>query len=187
MTSVLVVTGSIRPNSINQKMVPVVAELAKAKGLEVKIADLGELNLPFYDNPLPPTSPDFVTDNVDVLRWTDMVREADGVILVTPEYNHTMTPIQLNAVDWIGKEWNDKPIALVGYGWRSGAQQAHAAAREALAVNLKARVGDEQTNLFVTRELNPDGTIADKETTEKKIGATIDELVELIEETRDEK
>jgi len=63
MTSVLVVTGSIRPNSINQKMVPVVAELAKAKGLEVTIADLGELNLPFYDNPLPPTSPDFVTDN----------------------------------------------------------------------------------------------------------------------------
>jgi NAD(P)H-dependent FMN reductase len=186
MTSVLVVTGSIRPNSINQKMVPVVAELAKAKGLEVTIADLGELNLPFYDNPLPPTSPDFVTDNADVLKWTDMVREADGVILVTPEYNHTMTPIQLNAVDWIGKEWNDKPIALVGYGWRSGAQQAHAAAREALAVNLKARVGDEQTNLLVTRELNPDGTIADQEATEKKINATIDELVELIEETHGE-
>ena len=186
MTSVLVVTGSIRPNSVNQKMVPVVAELAQAKGLEVTIADLGELNLPFYDNPLPPTSPDFVTDNPNVLNWTDMVRQADGIILVTPEYNHTMTPIQLNAIDWIGKEWNDKPIALVGYGWRSGAQQAHAAAREALAVNLKARVGDEQTNLLVTRELNPDGTIADKETTEKKINATIDELIELIEESRGE-
>jgi len=186
MTSVLVVTGSVRPNSINQKMVPVVVEVAKAKGLEVIIADLGELNLPFYDNPLPPTSPDFVTDNANVLRWTDMVCKADGVILVTPEYNHTMSPIQLNAVDWIGKEWSDKPIALVGYGWRSGAQQAHAAAREALAVNLKARVGDEQTNLLVTRELNPDGTVADKEATYKKIGATIDELIEIIEETHGE-
>ena len=51
---------------------------------------------------------------------------------------------------------------------------------------MKARVGDEQTNLLVTRELNPDGTIADKEATEKKINASIDELIELIEESRGE-
>lgn len=167
-------------------MVPIVVELAKAKGLTVTVADLAELALPFYDNPTPPTSPDFVTDDERVLRWTDMVRSADGVILVTPEYNHTMTPVQLNAVDWIGKEWEDKPVALVGYGWRSGAQQAHATAREALAVNLKARVGDVQTNLFFTKELAADGSVADKDAVDSKISATIDDLVELIQETRGE-
>ena len=53
-----------------------------------------------------------------MIAWTKLVAEADGVLLLTPEYNHTMTPVQLNAVDWIGKEWEDKPVALVGYGTR---------------------------------------------------------------------
>ncbi len=90
-----------------------------------------------------------------------------------------MSPVQLNAVDWIGKEWDDKPVALVGYGWRSGAGQAHATAREALAVNLKARVGDDQANLFFTRELAPDGSILDTEAVERKVGAALDELLEM--------
>ena len=90
-----------------------------------------------------------------------------------------MSPVQLNAVDWIGKEWEDKPVALIGYGWRSGAGQAHATAREALAVNLKAKVGDEQANLFFMKDLNPDGTVADVEAVQGKIGASLDELLEM--------
>lgn len=106
-----------------------------------------------------------------------MVADADGVVLVTPEYNHTMTPIQLNAIDWIGKEWEGKRVALVGYGWRSGGLQAHATAREALAVNLKAEVGDEQTNLYFARELTADGNVADHEAVTASIAATITELL----------
>ncbi len=91
-----------------------------------------------------------------------------------------MSPVQLNAIDWVFKEWEDKPVALIGYGWRSGAGQAHATAREALAVNLKARVGDEQTNLFFMKDLHPDGTIADAEAVRGKIDASLDELMEMI-------
>lgn len=179
MTNILVVTGSVRPNSANSKVVPVVVEAARAKGANVTVADLAELNLPFYDDPLPPSAPEFVPTNESVLAWTKLVDEADGVVLVTPEYNHTMSPVQLNAIDWIGKEWEDKPVALIGYGWRSGAGQAHATAREALAVNLKAKVGDDQTNLFFMKDLNPDGTVADTEAVQGKIGASLDELLEM--------
>lgn len=178
MSQILVVTGSVRPNSVNEKIVPlVVAELEK-QGATITIADLKELDMPFFDGPLTPTSPDFVPPHDSVKEWTRLVDEAEGVVLVTPEYNHTMSPVQLNAIDWIGKEWEDKPVALVGYGWRSGASQAHATAREALAVNLKANVGDTQTNLYFTRELNPDGTVADKERVERSIAATVTELLE---------
>lgn len=182
MANILVVTGSVRPNSANEKIVPVVVDMLKQKGAEVSVADLKQLDLPFFDNPVPPSAEDFAPTNERVVKWTEMVAEADGVVLVTPEYNHTMSPVQLNAVDWIYREWQDKPVALVGYGWRSGASQAHATAREALAVNLKAKVGDDQANLFFTKELNPDGSVADQEAVDKKVGATLDELLDMIQQ-----
>ncbi len=180
MTKILVVTGSVRPNSANEKVVPVVVDMLEQKGAEVSVANLKELDLPFFDNPVPPSAEDFAPTDERVVKWTEMVADADGVVLVTPEYNHTMSPVQLNAIDWIYKEWADKPVALVGYGWRSGAGQAHATAREALAVNLKARVGDNQANLFFMKDLNPDGTVVDKASVEAKIGACLDELLTVI-------
>lgn len=144
------------------------------------IADLGALNLPFFDAPLPPSAPEFEAPHENVREWTKLVADADGVVFVTPEYNHTLSALQLNAIDWIGKEWAGKPIALVGYGWTSGAGQAHATAREALAVNLKATISDVQANLFFTKELNPDGSIADAAAVEQKVGASIDDLAQII-------
>ena len=162
MPNILVVTGSVRPNSANSKVVPVVVNALETKGVTVVVADLAELNLPFYNDPLPASAPEFAPTNAAVIAWTKLVADADGVVFVTPEYNHTMSPVQLNAIDWISKEWEDKPVALIGYGWNSGARQAHATAREALAVNLKAKVGDSQANLFFMKDLNPDGSVADE-------------------------
>lgn len=177
MPNILVVTGSARPNSVNSKMVPYVVEVLAHKGADVTVADLQKIALPFFDDVHSPSSPDFAPTHANVIAWTKMVAAADGVLLVTPEYNHTMSPIQINAVDWVGKEWQGKPVALVGYGWRSGAGQAHAAAREALAVNLKAEVLDTQTNLFFMKDLSPDGSIIDESSVQEKIQATVDELL----------
>lgn len=178
MTNIVVVTGSARPNSVNAKIVPLVVNALESKDAAVTVANLVELNLPFYDDPLPASAPEFSPTNEGVIAWTKLIAEADGVVLVTPEYNHTMSPIQLNAVDWIAKEWEDKPVALVGYGWNSGAGQAHATAREALAVNLKAKVGDDQTNLFFMKDINPDGSVADEAGVASKLDATVGELLE---------
>lgn len=176
MSNILVVTGSVRPNSVNEKIVPlVVAELEK-QGTAVSIADLKELALPFFDAPQAPASPDFVATDASVLQWTKLVADADGVVLVTPEYNHTLSPVQLNAIDWIAKEWENKHIALVGYGW-GGAGQAHAAAREAFEAVLKAHVGSEQTNLIFMKDINVDGTVADEAGVSEKITATVSELL----------
>ncbi|MFZ1250742.1 MAG: NAD(P)H-dependent oxidoreductase [Candidatus Microsaccharimonas sp.] len=177
MSNILVVTGSVRPNSVNEKVVPLVVAEIEKQAASATIADLKEINLPFFDDPLSPTNPDFAPTNEAAKKWTQLVAEADGVVFVTPEYNHTMSPVQLNAIDWIGKEWNDKPVALVGYGWGSGAGQAHAAAREALAVNLKAKVGDDQANLYFMKDLNPDGTVADDQAVSRKISGAVSELL----------
>lgn len=178
MASILVVTGSVRPNSVNEKVVPLVTAELEKQGATVVVADLQAINLPFFDAPLPPSSPDFVPTNDAAVRWTQLVADADGVVFVTPEYNHNLSPLQLNAIDWVGKEWVGKRVALVGYGWTSGASQAHAAAREALAVNLKANVLDTQTNLYFMKELNPDGSLAEGSAAGEKIATTVTELLD---------
>lgn len=181
MPSILVVTGSVRPNSVNEKVVPLVTTEVIAQGASAVRADLKEINLPFYDDQYSPTAPEFEPSNEAVKHWTKLVDDADGVILVTPEYNHNLSPVQLNAIDWIGKEWTGKPVGLVGYGWTSGAGQAHAAARESLAVNLKAKVSDIQTNLFFTKDLGTDGTVLDEDSVSKKIAATVSDVLASIQ------
>lgn len=178
MSNILVVTGSVRPNSVNEKIVPLVVSEIETQGSVATVADLKLLNMPFFNAPFPPSAPEFVPTDSGVITWTDMVERADGVVFVTPEYNNNLSPIQMNAIDWIGQQWQDKPVALVGYGWTTGAGQAHAAARESLAVNLKAKVGDVQANLYFTKDLNPDGTVADAGSVATKISATIRQLLD---------
>ena len=113
MTNIVVVTGSVRPNSANEKVVPVVVSVLEQKGAEVTIADLKQLDLPIFDNPIPPSAPEFAPTDERVIAWTKLVADADGVVRVTPEYNHTMSPVQLNAIDGIFKEREDKPVSLV--------------------------------------------------------------------------
>lgn len=179
MPTILVVTGSVRPNSVNEKIVPLVVSELEKQGASVKIADLKALNLPFFDDPNSPTAPEFAPTHKAVIEWTTMVADADGVLFVTPEYNHTMTPVQLNAIDWIGKEWENKPIGLVGYGWTSGAGRAHDTARESLGVNLKAKVSDVQANLFFMKDVTPDGTLIEDGEAPTKIQAAVAGLLAL--------
>ncbi len=177
MAHILVVTGSIRPNNVGDKIVPIVVKQLEEKGANVTVANLKELDLPFYDAPTPSLVPDFTPSDERVQRWTAMVGEADGVVLVTPEYNHTMSPVQLNAVTWVGKEWQDKPVALVGYGWSGGAR-AQVTARETLANSgLKAKVGETTANLHFKKDIEVDGSILDESTVASAISAALDELL----------
>lgn len=177
MTNIIVVTGSVRPNSANEKVVPLVVNVLETKGATATVADLKLINLPFFDAPLSPNDPNFEPTNDAAKTWTSLVANADGVLFVMPEYNHTTTPLQQNAIDWIGKEWEGKPVAFVGYGWTTGGAQAQQTAHESLAVNLKANVGATTTNLFFMKDLNPDGTVADAAVVNEKIVATVDELL----------
>ena len=177
MSNILVVTGSVRPNSTNEKIVPLVVGEVETQGATITIADLKELTMPFFDSPSSPSAPDFEATDETVKVWTQLVANADGVILVTPEYNHTLSPVQMNAIDWVGKEWNGKPVGLVGYGWGTGGGQAHDAAREALSAVLQAKVADVQANLFFGKDLNADGSVADEAAVKTKIAASVTDLL----------
>jgi NAD(P)H-dependent FMN reductase len=55
-------------------------------------------------------------------KWAAKVAEADGYIMVTPEYNHGYSAVLKNALDWVFPEWNGKPVGFVSYGNAGGAR-----------------------------------------------------------------
>ncbi|MEU3075936.1 NAD(P)H-dependent oxidoreductase [Streptomyces laurentii] len=50
----------------------------------------------------------------------DRLADADGFVLLTPEYNHSYPAALKNAIDWHLTEWAYKPVAFVGYGGSGG-------------------------------------------------------------------
>ena len=100
---------------------------AADKRLEVDFVDLRELKLPFFDESISPfdmarTGRDYT--HPEGKAWAQRVGEAEGVIIVTPEYNHGPTAVLKNALDWVGPEWVDKPVGFVSYGGASGGTYA---------------------------------------------------------------
>jgi len=176
MSNILVVTGSARKGRVADSILAhVSSELEGRDDITVTIADLKEINLPFFDDQHAPASPDFKSSNVVVEAWTKLVAEADGVVLVMPEYNHSMSAIQKNALDWIHAEWIGKPVSIVGYGW-SGGSLALITAKAVLG-NLKAKMQPTPALLGFMKDINPDGSILDEAAVNAAIRATVDELV----------
>lgn len=91
--------------------------------VELDYVDLQQLNLPFFDEPLSPFSMKRAGQDYTSTQgkaWAERVGRAEGVIIVTPEYNHGYTAVLKNALDWVGPEWVDKPVGFVSYGGISG-------------------------------------------------------------------
>jgi NAD(P)H-dependent FMN reductase len=176
MTKILVVTGSVRPNSVNSIIVEAIkTDLATREGVEVSVANLGELNLPFFDAPTPPSAESYVVPHDSVERWGALVNDADGVVFAAAEYNHSLSAVQKNAIDWLYKEWAEKPVAFIGYGWYAG---VHSLAQfKEIGLVTKWKLGETTTGLQFMKELNLDGSFADEATARSAIKATVDELV----------
>lgn len=120
MTKILTVIGSARKGRVAEKVNQYIHDTAEAlSGVEIITADLKELALPFFDHEVTPSSPDYAPTNEQVKKWAELVTDADAVLFVTPEYNHTLSAVQKNAMDSLFTEWQDKPVSAVAYGWRS--------------------------------------------------------------------
>lgn len=82
--------------------------------LDFELVDLREVDLPFFDEPasnlwMPSKDP-------KAIAWQNLLAGFDGFVVVTAEYNHSITAALKNAFDQAYKEWGRKPITAVGYG-----------------------------------------------------------------------
>ena len=96
-------------------------ERARATGeFEVELIDLRDYKLPFFDEK---TSPAYAPSQAeDAARWQEKVASLDGFIMTAAEYNRGPTAVLKNALDYAYNEWNNKPVAFVGYGGVGGAR-----------------------------------------------------------------
>lgn len=109
-----VILGSIREGRKSEAPAKFLVEKIKALGHESQLVDFKQMPLPFFDNALMPVQMKgkYPTDNIQ--KWSEIAYNADGYVIVTPEYNHGYPAVLKNALDWLYLEFDHKPVGLVG-------------------------------------------------------------------------
>ena len=112
--TIIGIAGSLRKGSLNASLLRAAAE-SVSEGTKLEIASIREI--PLYDGDVEEASG--VPAYVQQLK--DRVAAADGLLLVTPEYNNSIPGVFKNDVDWLSRPTPDvknifvqKRIAIMG-------------------------------------------------------------------------
>ena len=108
--NVIVICGSLRKASYNAALARTLPALAPP-GMAVKAApDWDKMAVYNHDLHADGKFP------AEVTAWGDAIRSADGVIIVSPEYNWSIPGGLKNAIDWVSRfkevPFKEKPVAL---------------------------------------------------------------------------
>ena len=116
-----IVVGSTRANRFSEKPAQWMLEVARQRAdLDVELLDLRDYPLPFFEEAVPPGAAKDSYTNPAVVRWRDKIKEADGFIICTPEYNHGYPAVLKNALDHVYFAWSRKAVAFVSWGGNAG-------------------------------------------------------------------
>jgi chromate reductase, NAD(P)H dehydrogenase (quinone) len=112
--NVLGVGGSLRKNSYNRALLRAAQELAPAD-MEIRIFENETLSkIPLYNEDVRQQGE---PEAVEILK--NEINRADALLFAIPEYNHSVTGVLKNAIDWASRPASDsplngKPVALIG-------------------------------------------------------------------------
>ena len=111
MTTILGIAGSLRQSSYNRSLLRAARELLPA-GVELVEHDLRDL--PLYDGDV-----EAAGDPQAVTALKDAIRDADAILIATPEYNRGIPGVLKNAIDWasrppLASPLAHMPVAVVG-------------------------------------------------------------------------
>ncbi len=114
MASILAISGSLRAGSYNTLLLRAAIRRAP-QGTTVELGSIKDI--PLYDGDVESASG--VPEPVTVLK--DRIAAADGLLLVTPEYNHSLPGVLKNAIDWLSRPASDiarvfggRPTGVIG-------------------------------------------------------------------------
>lgn len=106
--NIVALVGSLRKDSYNMQIAKTMQDRYQDK-FNMEIADIR--SLPYFDQDEENTPPQAVTD------FKASIAKADGVIIITPEYNWSVPGVLKNALDWasrVDKVFIDKPVMTLG-------------------------------------------------------------------------
>ena len=100
--------GSVRKESFNKKLARFIQARYNAQA-EVEILPIEELPMYNQDEELDPPA--------IVKEIKQKILDSDGIIIVTPEYNHSVPGVLKNAIDWfsrVDRVMVKKPVMIAG-------------------------------------------------------------------------
>jgi chromate reductase len=159
------ISGSLRKGSLNTALLRAASESLPAE-TTLEIHSLAEVPLYNFDI-------DQAGTPKPVEELKARIREADGLLIATPEYNYSIPGVLKNALDWASRPPKDspmarKPIAIMGAGGMMGTVRAQNHLRQILLYH-DARVMA-KPELFVARgqgKFDEGGRLVDEQTEQK--------------------
>ena len=106
---ILAFAGSLRKESYNKALVRAAIELAP-ENVQIEVFDLKDI--PFYNED------NLNSPSAKVIEFKEKIRNADALLIATPEYNYSIPGVLKNAIDvasrpFKGNPLEGKPVAIM--------------------------------------------------------------------------
>ena len=158
--NILAICGSIREKSANKDIINAIAQIGKE---HITITNFDISKLPYFNQD--------ITDDIApkiVLDFREVINQADGVLICTPEYVFSLPGILKNAIEWTVSTtvFTNKPTALITAS--SSGVKAHESLL--LVMNTLGIKTNEDMCLLISgvkSKLNADGEVIELELKER--------------------
>ena len=165
--SVLVVPGSTRTGSHNAALGRAIVERLVARGVAAQFVDLRGFPLPLFDPDL--EAADGVPAAARDLH--DLLAEHSGLVIVTPEYNGSVSTLLKNTIDWISRVDRSvlqRPVvALASASPSSRGGATGRASLRAMCDHMGVELLDRELGLARSHEIIVDGVIVDEQASDE--------------------
>ena len=119
--SIGIIISTTRPTRLGDRPAEWLASLARDRpDATFEIVDLRDYPMPFFEERLSPIHAPI--ENPIARRFAAKMAEFDGYVFVTAEYNHSISGVLKNALDYLHTEVHRKPATFIGYGGMGGAR-----------------------------------------------------------------
>jgi NAD(P)H-dependent FMN reductase len=115
MTRILAFAGSSREQSYNVRLLQILAQGARSQGAEVTVLDMRDYPLPLFNEDLEAKGR---PENVGKLK--KLFLQHDGLLIASPEYNSSISPLLKNTIDWVSRPDEGEPTLAAYQGKVAG-------------------------------------------------------------------
>ena len=181
---VVAISGSLRNGSYTSAALQIALKGAEMEGAEIEMIDLRQYNLVFFGQVEETNYPP------DVLQLREKVRDAQGILLGTPEYHAGLSGVLKNALDLMSfDEFEGKMLGLIGVsGGNMGAINALNSLRT-IGRNLHAWVLPQQVSVpEAYKYFTEDGKISNRNYEKRllEVGQLVTRFAKLLELQKDQ-
>lgn len=166
---VLGIPGSLRKGSLNRALLRAAIDLAPE---DMTLTPFDLIDVPLYDGDVEAQG-----DPPGVAAMKQAITSADGVLFVTPEYNHGAPGVMKNAIDWAsrparGASLGGKPVGIIGASpGMTGTARGQAQLRQAFTFTNSYCMPQPEILVYRAQEkFDASGALTD-EATRKYLGA----------------